>query len=807
MKIKKSAALFIAAAIMMTAFTGCWGGEKTNPANIVDSSAPASETAENLNAEGLPMEKNQATLREVKTMELSAPGFLDVTSAPYNADNTGAVDATTAIQQAVKDGYARNMPVYFPSGTYKVSDTIEAKIPPGRMNGVQNTRVTEERIGHTLIGSAEGASRPVIVLADNAPGFDGVNGTFETVDKKYKIKPVIRFWRAKNNTPEDNYDPDAEEPNVNYNNTIRGIDFKLGNNPGAVAIRHRGCQGSAIQDVKIDARGAFAGIYDLLGTGGSETDIEVIGGKYGIYASDSQPTPLITGLKLSGQTEAAVYFRGSGPLNLVGFDIRKNGGPAIQLSRVAAPGTEDDGNLNLVDGSIDLGADGMSGTVIQNTDRAVYLRNVYMKNAGYIVRHSDSTRDVPVAEGDRKAWVNISEYAYNKGFKPDNIILVDGSFITGGVYPVSGHYYAVSAPPPADLTTRHVWPDGEKFAAFDQPGIINVKDAPYSARGDGKTDDTAAIQRAIDAGSKVFLPKGTYLISDTLRLKASTQLIGISKTATVISVAASSKPAVDTPMIASPDDANAATVLSNLKLELPVQGQLFYGVDWQAGQYSIVKDIWIQPSAIQADAPSNSSLKWMIIHGNGGGRWYNPQWHGQYGPIDSGFRLFVVENTSQPLLFYMLSNEHARTLGNPQIEINNSSNISFFGIKYEPPKQEDNFALYSSVIRMNGSRNINIIGTSGAGLSQMKGTKMYHLNDTDSSANDNQDITIVASVKNGGGNSADADFIKEFYDGKTNSIPATSNILNLFKRGNSTIAMPQSSDNSNEGKKGDDPDV
>lgn len=54
--------------------------------------------------------------------------------------------------------------------------------------------------------------------------------------------------------------------------------------------------------------------------------------------------------------------------------------------------------------------------------------------------------------------------------------------------------------------------------------VTNVLD--YGAVGDGTTDDTAAIQAAITAGSKVYFPPGIYAISDSITLKDCLEVVG-----------------------------------------------------------------------------------------------------------------------------------------------------------------------------------------------------------------------------------------------------------------------------------------
>ena len=68
--------------------------------------------------------------------------------------------------------------------------------------------------------------------------------------------------------------------------------------------------------------------------------------------------------------------------------------------------------------------------------------------------------------------------------------------------------------------------------AFAQggPGVLNVKD--HGAKGDGKTDDTAAFQRALDAAGKagggtVYAPVGNYLFAGQLNVPNAVTLKGV----------------------------------------------------------------------------------------------------------------------------------------------------------------------------------------------------------------------------------------------------------------------------------------
>ena len=73
------------------------------------------------------------------------------------------------------------------------------------------------------------------------------------------------------------------------------------------------------------------------------------------------------------------------------------------------------------------------------------------------------------------------------------------------------------------------WKPGIPGGIPTYPVFASVKDVPYNAKGDGQADDTGAIQKAIDAcpeGKAVYLPEGTYRLTDELNLSKGVVLRG-----------------------------------------------------------------------------------------------------------------------------------------------------------------------------------------------------------------------------------------------------------------------------------------
>jgi hypothetical protein len=249
---------------------------------------------------------------------------------------------------------------------------------------------------------------------------------------------------------------------------------------------------------------------------------------------------------------------------------------------------------------------------------------------------------------------------------------------------------------------------------------VNVRGAPYNAKGDGKADDAAALQAAIDEHDFVFLPKGRYFLSQPLRLRSSTRLFGVSNLLSVLAPLPGAKffnnPDDPQPLVDTVDDAEAVTGLSMLKLELPSTNPCVYALRWRAGRRSVVRNIYPIRTVWHPHATSHG-MPMIRIEGSGGGRWYTQTllgWWSQ-GP---DYRHLLVEGTREPLRFYHLQPQHGRS--ESMVELNRARNVDIFSMKAEGDY---------TVVWMRNCRNIRLYGYGGNGAPR-PGWSILRVDDT-----------------------------------------------------------------------------
>ncbi|MDQ1912611.1 glycosyl hydrolase family 28-related protein [Paenibacillus sp. GD4] len=698
-------------------------------------------------------------------------GIIDVTAAPFYAPNNGIADATQEIQDAIEFGKKNQMAVFFPAGTYLVSDTILIRSGISLRTGNTVSIVANKNEMPTVLLGPKTGDRAQIKLKNNNPGFNATTDPAQATT----AKAVIHY-----------YQPDIEKSgdivtikygdkhgsDIEGNIMIDNIDIDTGyNNPRAIGIVMASAQGGVLQDVSINARTSLAGIVGGSGNGGSWTNLTITGGKYGI---DSRTTTVLTqsmhNIKLSGQTDAAWLAGAGGTAVVTGMKITAGyKGPAIVRTKKPQPMF---GTINLIDSSIEYtdpyvtgtdtfyaiaGSDdnttlidsefangGISSfampTLKPNLVEGLYMNNVYFKNVGKVLKTTAGT-DLTASANN---WYRFSEYAtstnqtWNTG--TNTITFQTAPYInkaqTGSnTYNPGG---AASTAPPTDLHSKHGWAAGD-FPNFQTTGAVNVK--TVGAVGDGVTDDTTALQNAINANEYVFLPKGYYKISKPLNLQKNTKLFGVSPAYSVImadlydiSTATTGKwnnGVGPVPMVRTATDPDADNVISDLTVmptrELPDSYtpdiQPLYAIKWQGGGTSRMRGVQIEPyrtyGFIGSGSTGTNNMKpatfkhpLLYITGNGGGKIYNMYAQLFDTDLDPAMRLLAIESKTAdiPLSIYATNWEYIKSAA--AVEIDNSKYVSIYG-----SKTEDN----TTYMDIKNSDHIRVFGHSGSGTAPYDG--------------------------------------------------------------------------------------
>ena len=648
-------------------------------------------------------------------------GYLNV---KYYASGNGKTDDTAALRRAIYDAAFYDLTAYFPSGTYLVSEPILCRMSI-------SYQIT--RKGFFLQGASN--PRPVIKLADHAARFQNAKDP----------QALLQFWLPRLNTGK-SVDPEKWLHTVSgwkYDGSgkawlmsllgLRDIDFDLGSgNPGAAAIRCAGAQGNYIENVTVQARDGFAGLYDLLGAGGYMANIRIVGGRYGIYATEMQPG-CIAGITLENQKELAfLMYTMPKSFPLVGFRIIKEKGPVFLIKRNANPPFESKANapsgslqfVSLIDGTIELK---QGGPVVEidlpkdKEDGNVFMKNVYVRGADALVRGSTARDNVPVAFG--APWTHVKIYGSALG-PTEN--LVKGKRIQEPFKQVAAANTA-----PSDLVARHLWEKDVCPHPMD-PDVVSLKDpkkmGEHAAKGDGKTDDTEAFRYAIAHFEKILIPKGVYMISGPLLLRPETKLFGTSVVHSILILDEEKwkTPKGPEPVIITADDPDARTMVGYFSLFCPT-GRRVDGIQnlytyflWRSGRHSVYKQIrakvYSKTGYVGAPAgPWAHPYQNCIITGNGGGKWYGVWIQGfpkagyrrnNTGPLPE-YRDVLIDGTHEPLAFYTSNPEHAVPSAEAEVEIRNSRNVQIYGTKSESTPEEKDLYFVKN------SRNVTMVGYSG----------------------------------------------------------------------------------------------
>jgi len=449
------------------------------------------------------------------------------------------------------------------------------------------------------------------------------------------------------------------------------------------------------------------------GSGGGLYNVEIVGGRYGLCPRTCYP--VFAGITLRDQREYAVYGAGWGAAALVGFRIEKETAPVIGLY-----GTHNsDQNLAMLDGAIEVRKPG-GGPILQNkTGRTVYMRNVFVKTAEQTPLIAKSGRDVKRGRLTPGRWLRVAEYAYcgddNIKYFPDNpkagTSLVNGRSRTETIFALDPRSHAA---PPGNLQSRHLYRD---TPSIDDPQLVNARRQKHGrVYGDGKHDDTEALQTLINTPGvrKIFLPRGTYLLSRPLVLGPRTELFG-AKCNTALRATDNWGLSRETQLVTTVNDPAASSSLSFLQLNVgrqPLQHSYLGHLNWRAGRHSVVRDIqWRAP--YEADARCRSHVR-IRISGAGGGRWYTlQQTEGGRNWDETGqYRELLVDGTSEPLFFYGFNVEFRGPAkkggtskgpgfrGSALAEFRNARNVFAFAGKQE----------FGPLLHLNGCRNIGVFG-------------------------------------------------------------------------------------------------
>nr|WP_260611427.1 glycosyl hydrolase family 28-related protein [Streptomyces sp. WAC04770] len=597
----------------------------------------------------------------VYTSRPTDPTAVILGSQSFQAHADGTGDDTAALQAAVDEasrrgianklgdilGGARGFPhgdgggiVLVPSGTYRLSAPIQVH---------DSVRI----IGY-------GPSRPVFVLGPSTPGYS--SGT---------PRELFGFLRRPLGGPV------SYANNDTFGTALINLDIRIGpGNPDAMGVRFGGAQLCLLQDLDIEVGDGLCGIdhnANLIHR------VRVTGGQVGLraWAASAGWQTTLLDCRFTGQSHAAVTMGNDAKLVVVRAVIAKT-----PRAFEAAPGQT----------------------------QHLYIQDTHLDHVSDVAVTLNDSTSLPGSENDLVRLSNqLTLLNCTTVSTPDLLLLTPSGARTTAPEPTAHireltHGLRVEGALAADESRR----EGIYLAATAGAGTSRIRSALRSdtpapppvkkwvsvtdvARRLGRTvgrgeDDLAVFQAAVDQHDVVFVPIGSYLLTGTLKLRRTTQLIGLHPRQTWL-LAADRHPnfsAPQTPRALVSTPRGGRNTITGIGLDTAQRTPGAVNLLWRSADGSYLADIatqfvkWHPEGAAETGNPGytyRGTHKYTIWVRGGGGTFANI-WSVN-GWADNGL---LVEDTHEPARLYELSVEHHETR---EVVLRRVSNWQFLGLQTE----------------------------------------------------------------------------------------------------------------------------
>lgn len=586
----------------------------------------------------------------IYTQKPDDPAAVFFTRRNFSITADGRTDVSVQLQNAINQLKTdRNFGIMFiPEGSYAISKTIYI---PASIR---------------LIGY--GKNRPVFILKKNSPGFQEPN-------PEDKGKASYMFWFTGSIAEPGKEIRDAGAGT--FYSALSNIDLKIEDgNPSAVALRTHFAQHSFISHCDIHTGNGKAGLFDI---GNMIEDVKFYGGDYGIYTTKASPgwQFMMLDTYFEGQRKAAIKTHEAG-FTIVRMSV--NNVPSVIMI---------DQNYWEKLFMEDCRFENIAGPAIEvsNEDNAhmqVNIRNLTCSNVPVLVHYPKINTNTLAPS---KIY-NVRRFVY--GLQMDDLdseAQIKTSYETEVLK-------TLPAEPVSDI------PELPEMGRW-----VNLK--TLGAKGDGLTDDTKAIQAAIDQYPTIYVPQGSYRVSETIKLKPATVLIGFHPMATNFTLIENS-PAFGSfgapePLIEAPQD--GTNIITGIGLYTAQHNYRAIACKWMAGEKSMISDVkfigghgtmnpgpgvpwkWEENKISQGQTATAISEQawdtqyWSLWVTNNGGGIFKNIWSASTFAISG----FYASNTSTRGRIYAMSVEHhVRN----EVRFNNVSNWNIYALQLEEENRE-----------------------------------------------------------------------------------------------------------------------